>query len=85
MELPKEVADAVLVKTATQIDLSSKPSVSGYDFNEGINYHALLESYKRTGYQATNFGLAVEQINTMVSFINCSSFEINDVVILFSY
>ena len=42
--------------------------VKGYDFNDGIDYHKLLLSYKTSGFQATNFGLAVEQINAMVSF-----------------
>lgn len=40
--------------------------VKGYDFNKGIDYHALLQSYLTTGYQATNFGQAVEQINAMI-------------------
>ena len=41
--------------------------VKGYDFNEGVDYHALLQSYKYSGFQATNFGLAVEEINKMIS------------------
>ena len=39
---------------------------SGYDFNKGIDHHALLESFRVSGFQATNFGLAVEEINKMV-------------------
>jgi deoxyhypusine synthase len=38
----------------------------GYDFNLGVNHHTLLQSYRTSGFQATNFGLAVEQINQMV-------------------
>ncbi len=38
-----------------------------FDFNRGIDYHALLQSYKYSGFQATNFGLAVEEINKMIS------------------
>ena len=53
--------------------------VKGYDFNQGVDYHALLQSYKYSGFQATNFGLAVEEINKMISkrwvlfcdFISC--------------
>ena len=41
--------------------------VKGYDFNQGVDYHALLQSYKYSGFQATNFGLAVEEINKMIS------------------
>lgn len=42
------------------------PKVQGYDFNQGVDYQALLKSYLNTGFQATNFGLAVQQINSMV-------------------
>ncbi len=38
----------------------------GYDFNLGVDHHALLRSYRTSGFQATSFGLAVEQINAMV-------------------
>lgn len=62
-----------------KIDLTSMKSysnirVSGYDFNQGINHHALLQTYLATGFQATNFGLAVEQINEMV-FVCFSTFD----------
>ncbi|CAO1305231.1 unnamed protein product [Diamesa tonsa] len=43
------------------------PKVKGYDFNTGIHYQELLESYLHSGFQATNFGLAVEEINKMIS------------------
>ena len=32
----------------------------------GVDYHALLSSYRTSGFQATNFGMAVEQITKMV-------------------
>ena len=41
-------------------------TIKGYDFNNGIDHHALLNSYLHTGFQATNFGLAIEQINAMI-------------------
>lgn len=40
--------------------------VIGYDWNEGIDYNKILESYKYAGFQATNFGLAVDEINKML-------------------
>ena len=43
--------------------------VGGYDFNNGINYDKLLDSYAYTGFQATNFGAAVTEINKMVLFL----------------
>ena len=40
--------------------------VHGYDFNIGIDHHQLLKSFKYSGFQATNFGLAVEEIWKMI-------------------
>lgn len=65
MEEPPEVAVHSALKTS--IDLSPDVNtVAGYDFNKGVDYHSILESYKRCGFQATNFGFAVEEINKMV-------------------
>ena len=49
--------------------------MAGYDFNKGVDYHALLQSYKYSGFQATNFGLAVEEINKMISK-RCTSWSL---------
>lgn len=66
MDVPQISKDAVLAKTVSFPNQESLPRVKGYDFNEGIDFHALLQSYKTTGFQATNFGLAVDQIKLMV-------------------
>ncbi len=42
------------------------PIVRGYDFNAGIDYNKIFESFKCTGFQATQMGLAIEEINRMV-------------------
>ena len=42
-------------------------SIKGYDFNEGVNYDKILESYKSTGIQASNMHKAIEIINEMIS------------------
>ena len=39
---------------------------TGYSWDKGLDYEGLLASYKHCGFQATNFGLAVEEINKMV-------------------
>ncbi|KAK0161104.1 hypothetical protein PV327_009617 [Microctonus hyperodae] len=58
-------------KTAVLMQSSSvphdSPQVQGYDWNSGIDYHKLFQSYKNTGFQATNFGLAVDEINKMIN------------------
>ncbi|XP_047142189.1 deoxyhypusine synthase [Hydra vulgaris] len=63
-ELPLSTAkDAVFIKS---VDYSDGLSVEGFDFNEGICYEKILLSYKRTGFQALNFGRAVEEILKML-------------------
>lgn len=56
--------DIVLLKTTDNSLL--KERVTGYDWNEGIDFNKLLDSYLNTGFQATNFGLAVNEINKMI-------------------
>ncbi|XP_015117290.1 probable deoxyhypusine synthase [Diachasma alloeum] len=63
-EIPECSKTAVLVESHPLPQ--DTPRVRGYDFNRGINYHELLETYKYSGFQATNFGLAVEEINKML-------------------
>ena len=62
--VPVVAQDAVLVQSGK---LPVEPvEVKGYDFNQGINHHALLQSFRTSGFQATSFGKAVEEINKMV-------------------
>ena len=42
-------------------------SIKGYDFNKGIDYEKILDSYGSVGLQASNFHKAVEIINEMIS------------------
>ena len=65
---PAVVQEAVLVKSSPMpADFSTQ--VKGYKFERGvpIDYHGLLQSFRTSGFQATNFGLAVEQVTKMVS------------------
>ncbi len=41
-------------------------SVKGYNFNKGVNYEGILDSFASTGIQASNFAKAVEIINEMI-------------------
>lgn len=38
----------------------------GYDFNKGIDYHELFKTMIYCGFQATNFALAIEEVNKML-------------------
>ncbi|XP_071511833.1 deoxyhypusine synthase-like [Diadema antillarum] len=42
-------------------------TVKGHDFAEGIDHQAILSAMQRTGFQATNFATAVEEINKMLN------------------
>eukprot|EP00096_Caligus_rogercresseyi_P014258 TRINITY_DN6758_c0_g1_i1.p1 TRINITY_DN6758_c0_g1~~TRINITY_DN6758_c0_g1_i1.p1 ORF type:complete len:366 (+),score=69.11 TRINITY_DN6758_c0_g1_i1:26-1123(+) len=61
---PRTAEEIVLLKSQPMPEGSQ--IVKGYDFNNGLDYHALLQSYKHSGFQATNFGLAVDAMNDMI-------------------
>ncbi|XP_053298483.1 deoxyhypusine synthase [Pleuronectes platessa] len=52
--------------TPPSCTLPDTPKVQGYDFNQGVDHHALLQSFLSTGFQATNVALAIQQINSMI-------------------
>ncbi|XP_054157928.1 probable deoxyhypusine synthase isoform X2 [Oppia nitens] len=54
------------LKTTDSILDTFTTQVKGYDFNEGINHSALLQTYLTTGFQATSFGQSVQQIEQML-------------------
>lgn len=64
---PQIAKDAVLTKSEKLPDVT--PIVKGYEWNNGIDYNQLLGSYLHSGFQATNFGLAVDEINKMVNYM----------------
>ncbi|KAJ2499893.1 Deoxyhypusine synthase [Coemansia sp. RSA 1972] len=61
--IPNGAAAAVLVKSE-EIPDDVQP-VHGYDFKNGVDYNALLNTYVNTGFQASNFGRAVDIVNNM--------------------
>ncbi|XP_020011526.1 deoxyhypusine synthase isoform X3 [Castor canadensis] len=73
MEGPPEgkvpaAAVAAVLKHSSALPPESA-QVRGYDFNRGVDYRALLEAFGTTGFQATNFGRAVQQVNAMVDVL----------------
>lgn len=69
-----EAADAEYLKRSTQeyvlasSEKLSSPEVVGYDFNQGVDYEALLQSFVTTGFQATNMGKAMMEIERMLDW-----------------
>ncbi|KAF6024007.1 DHPS [Bugula neritina] len=64
-DVPSIAAEAVLAKS--DFDSTNATVVKGYDFNNGIDHHALLSSYTTSGFSATNFGLSVQEITRMIN------------------
>ena len=60
----------VMQPTVQDSDKKFNQEVRGYDLNEGINYEKMLATYLNTGFQATNLGKAINEINRMVNFQN---------------
>jgi deoxyhypusine synthase len=42
--------------------------VKGYDFNKGLDYNKVFESFINTGFQATELGRAIESVNEMIKW-----------------
>ncbi|KAM3863565.1 deoxyhypusine synthase-like [Diretmus argenteus] len=42
------------------------PKIRGYDFNQGVDYRALLQSYLTTGFQASSMSMAIQEVNNMI-------------------
>ena len=70
---PELAKDAVLQESEPMP--KDTPKVEGYDWSQGINYEKILGSYKNSGFQATNFGKAVDEINKM---IECRSMPLGE-------
>ncbi|XP_049852559.1 uncharacterized protein LOC126332414 [Schistocerca gregaria] len=69
LELNEEaIARGVVLKPTAPFNLSSSKAVKGYDFDNGVDFEAILKTFKTVGFQATNFGLAVDQVNTMINW-----------------
>ncbi|XP_077069726.1 deoxyhypusine synthase [Siphateles boraxobius] len=61
---PPVARDAVL-KESTPLP-QDMLKIKGYDFNQGVDHQALLQSFLTTGFQASSFGQAVQEINRMI-------------------
>lgn len=51
--------------------MGSKPTtapIKGYDFNQGVDYHKIMESFATTGLQATNLSKGISIINEALAW-----------------
>ncbi|KAM4597917.1 deoxyhypusine synthase [Polymixia lowei] len=63
-QVPSVAMEAVL-KQSTDLP-EDMPKIRGYDFNQGVDHRALLQTYLTTGFQASSMGMAIEEINKMI-------------------
>jgi len=64
---PSKSLEAVLVHSVPIPD--DAILVRGYDFNVGVDYAALMNSYLHTGFQASSFGKAIFEVKRMVGLV----------------
>jgi len=57
-----DVAKEAILRESKEIE---GKSVQGYDFNNGVNWDKIVESYATTGFQATHLSKAIEIIRKM--------------------
>eukprot|EP01111_Echinosteliopsis_oligospora_P005644 TRINITY_DN1913_c0_g1_i1.p1 TRINITY_DN1913_c0_g1~~TRINITY_DN1913_c0_g1_i1.p1 ORF type:complete len:315 (+),score=93.63 TRINITY_DN1913_c0_g1_i1:3-947(+) len=65
-----QLTNAINAVHVKSVDISTSSPVRGYNYKEegGIDYEELLKSYMTTGFQATSFGQAVDEINRMIKW-----------------
>lgn len=64
--IPPMVTSAVLVESIAMPE--GTPQCKGHDFSESSDIDSIMSSFLTTGFQATNLGLAVKQIQMMRSW-----------------
>lgn len=59
----EEISKEAILKESEEIE---GLGIQGYDFNEGINYDNIIDSFSSTGFQASHFGKALGIIQKMI-------------------
>uniref|UniRef100_A0A3Q2PN80 deoxyhypusine synthase n=1 Tax=Fundulus heteroclitus TaxID=8078 RepID=A0A3Q2PN80_FUNHE len=61
----RAVAKEAVLKPSCALP-ENMPKIRGYDFNQGVDLRAVLNSYLTTGFQASSLALAIQEINRMI-------------------
>eukprot|EP01134_Creolimax_fragrantissima_P005560 CFRG5560T1 len=64
---PPEMAQSAVLVQSEPMPENSR-IIKGYDFSGPLDYHKLLQSYICSGFQATCFGQAVEEVKKMIQW-----------------
>jgi deoxyhypusine synthase len=78
----EKVARDSIFKKSDQTFLKNRQAIIGYDFNSGIKYESLFDSFAQQGFQATNFARAIEIINLMIEQKKLSTTQTNCTIFL---
>lgn len=62
---PNTIGKENVLRDKDSPDPEGLPEVHGYDFNKGVDYDKILDSYLTTGFQATHLHRAIELIKKM--------------------
>lgn len=62
-KVPDNLLNNLLVKSS---DIQDRQEVRGYDFNNGIDYTSIFQSYASTGFQATHMAQGINELNKML-------------------
>ena len=62
---PKDIGKEHVLRDSDSPDPVGLPEVHGYDFNKGVNYDKIVDSYLTTGFQATQLAKAIDLIRKM--------------------
>ncbi|KAJ8251521.1 hypothetical protein GJAV_G00222240 [Gymnothorax javanicus] len=63
-QAPADARAAVMKKSCPLP--TDMPKIRGYDFSQGLDLKAVLQSYATIGFQASNYAQAVQEINKMI-------------------
>lgn len=64
---PLQIAHTAVLHPSEDLHDHAMP-VIGYDFNHGLNYLQLLNSFSCTGFQASHLGRAISMVNCMLDW-----------------
>eukprot|EP00794_Sanderia_malayensis_P016223 gene16223-17858_t len=62
----KALEAAHVPSQSVEDSLGHREVVRGYNFDDGVNYHALFQSFMSSGFQATKLAKAIDEVNVMI-------------------
>jgi len=75
MKQTEKISRKAILKPSEEVE---GIKIKGYDFNKGIDYEKIIDSYSSTGFQASHLGIAINLIEKMIEekvtiYLGCTS------------